>query len=71
MSLSRNIRISTTLATEKILQPIGVDSPRAALANWMIKSSKLIQAVINLLRDQLLGCDIIHMDETTVQVLNE
>jgi transposase len=56
---------------ETILQRIGVDIPRATLANWMIKSGALIQPIINLLRDRLLAYDIIHMDETTVQVLNE
>ncbi len=56
---------------EQILQRIGVDIPRATLANWMIKAGELIQPVINLLRDQLLSHDIIQMDETTVQVLNE
>ena len=56
---------------EQILQRIGVDISRATLANWMIQSGKLIQPVINLLRDRLLSYDILHMDETTVQVLNE
>lgn len=56
---------------EKILQRIGVDIPRATLANWMIQSGQLIQPVINLLRDRLYCYDILHMDETTVQVLNE
>ncbi len=56
---------------EKILQRIGVDIPRATLANWMIQTGTLIQPVINLLREQLLGYDLIQMDETTVQVLNE
>ena len=56
---------------EHILQRIGVDIPRATLANWMIQTGNLIQPVINLLRDRLLNYDILHMDETTVQVLNE
>jgi len=56
---------------ETILQRIGVDIPRATLANWMIKAGTLIQPLINLLRDQFLVYDIIQMDETTVQVLNE
>ena len=56
---------------EQILQRIGVDIPRATLANWMIQIGNLIQPVINLLRDRLLNYDILHMDETTVQVLNE
>lgn len=56
---------------EQILHRIGVDIPRATLANWMIQAGLLIQPLINLLRDRLLAYDIIQMDETTVQVLNE
>ena len=56
---------------ESILQRIGVNIPRATLANWMIQTGTLIQPLINLLRDQLLVYDILQMDETTVQVLNE
>jgi len=56
---------------EQILQRIGVDIPRATLANWMIQTGNLIQPVINLLRDRLFSYDILHMDETTVQVLDE
>jgi transposase len=56
---------------EIILQRIGVDIPRATLANWMIKAGTLIQPLINLMRDQLLAYDIVQMDETTVQVLKE
>jgi transposase len=56
---------------EQILQRIDVDIPRATLANWMIQAGTLIQPLINLLRDRLLAYDIIQMDETTVQVLNE
>jgi len=56
---------------EAILQRIGVELPRATLANWMIQAGSLIQPVINLLRDRLLDYDILQMDETTVQVLKE
>lgn len=56
---------------EAILSRIGVDLPRATLANWMIQAGTLIQPVINLLRDRLLGYDILQMDETPVQVLKE
>ena len=56
---------------ETILRRIGVDIPRATLANWMIKSGILIQPLINLMRDQMLEYDIIQMDETPVQVLKE
>ncbi len=56
---------------ETILQRIGVDIPRATLANWMIQVGMLAQPLINLLRDRLLEYDILQMDETPVQVLNE
>jgi transposase len=56
---------------ETILQRIGVDIPRATLANWMIRAGHLIQPLMNLMHEQLLSYDIIQMDETTVQVLKE
>jgi len=56
---------------ETILQRIGVELPRATLANWMIKAGHLVQPLINLMHDQLLSHDIVQMDETTVQVLKE
>ena len=56
---------------EAILQRIGVDIPRATLAGWMLKLGDLVLPLINLLRDTLLGYDVLQMDETTVQVLKE
>ncbi|MCP3663820.1 MAG: IS66 family transposase, partial [Gammaproteobacteria bacterium] len=44
---------------------------RSTLANWMIKAGVLVQPLINLLHDTLLGYDIIQMDETRCQVLKE
>lgn len=56
---------------EQILQRIGVDIPRATLSNWMIEAGRLIEPVINLMRERVLAHDIVQMDETTVQVLKE
>ena len=56
---------------ETILRRIGVDIPRATLANWMIQAGMLIQPLINLMRDRLWDYDIVQMDETPVQVLRE
>ncbi len=56
---------------ETILKRIGVDIPRATMANWMIRAGHLVQPLINLLQDRLLSHDIVQMDETTVQVLKE
>jgi transposase len=56
---------------ETILQRIGVNIPRATLANWMIRAGHLVQPLINLLHERMLSYDIVQMDETTVQVLKE
>ncbi|MGH8468781.1 MAG: IS66 family transposase [Gammaproteobacteria bacterium] len=56
---------------EKILQRIGMEISRATLAFWMIQLGRLVQPLMNLLRDQMLAYDVLHMDETTVQVLKE
>lgn len=56
---------------ESILRRAGVDIPRATSAGWMLKLGELVLPLVNLLRDTLLGYDIVQMDETTVQVLKE
>ena len=56
---------------ERILNRIGVELPRATLANWMIRSGELIVPLINLMRETMLDGELIQMDETTVQVLKE
>ena len=57
---------------EAILARAGIELPRATLAIWMIKLGEdLIVPLITLLRERLLAYDIVQMDETTVQVLNE
>jgi len=44
---------------------------RANLANWMMRYGELVQPLINLLMDHIIEKPVVHMDETTVQVLNE
>lgn len=56
---------------EDILKRAGIDLPRATLANWMLKLGELVVPLINLLRDTVLECGVVQMDETTVQVLKE
>jgi transposase len=56
---------------ETIFKRLGLHLPRNTQANWMIKGTQLLQPIYNLLNDQLLSSGYIHMDETTVQVLNE
>ena len=56
---------------ETIFKRLGIHLPRNTQAHWMIKGTQLLQPIYNLLNDQLLSSGYIHMDETTVQVLNE
>src|SRR5690606_39079123 len=56
---------------EHVLARSGVTVPRQTLARWVIGSARALQPLHNLLRDHLLASPIIHMDETTVQVLGE
>ncbi len=56
---------------EKKLARIGVHLPRSTLAHWMVKAGKLVQPLINLLRERLLAYDIVAMDETRLQALKE
>lgn len=55
----------------EIFKRLGIELDRSNLANWMIKSGEIVQPLINLLQDHLLERSLVHMDETTVQVLNE
>jgi transposase len=56
---------------EQIFTRIGVDISRATLAFWMIQVGKALGPIIALLEQALLSGDVIHMDETPIQVLNE
>lgn len=50
---------------------IGVNLPRATLANWMVRCGELIQPLINLMQDQINAYPVQQIDETSVQVLKE
>ena len=54
-----------------IFKRLGVSLDRTTLANWMMACGERVQPLVNLLWDQLREQPVIHMDETTVQVLNE
>jgi transposase len=56
---------------EQIFARLGVELSRATMSGWVIRMGELVQPFINLLREQLLECPYIHMDETTLQVLKE
>jgi len=56
---------------ENVLARHGIRIPRQTLARWVIGSGKLLQPLLNLIRDSLLEGSFIHMDETVLQVLKE
>ena len=56
---------------EYVLARAGVLVPRQTLARWVIGAAQALQPIANLMRDVLLGYDVIHMDETPIQVLKE
>jgi len=56
---------------EKVLSRHGIDIPRQTLARWVIQCGEHFQPLLNLMRDSLLASQVIHCDETRVQVLKE
>jgi len=50
---------------------IGLNLSRQTLSNWMIKSSLQLEIIFNKMKDDLTSKNIIHADETTLQVLKE
>jgi transposase len=49
----------------------GLDISRQTLANWILKSSDLLYWIYQGMKQELLRHDILHADETTLQVLKE
>lgn len=50
---------------------IGIELDRTNLANWMIKVGELVQPLIDSLQNYLQQQKLLHLDETTLQVLDE
>ena len=50
---------------------IGLNITRQTLSNWMMKSSFLLELVYLHMKKDLVSSNILHADETTVQVLRE
>ena len=55
----------------RVLERHNAPVPSQTLARWVIGGGRLLQPLHNLMRDILLDCSLIHMDETVVQVLKE
>jgi transposase len=56
---------------EKSLIRLGIPISRQTMANWVIRGAILLETIINRLKYHLMQCDIIHADETKLQVLRE
>lgn len=56
---------------EKIFARIGIELPRATMANWGIQAARLCSPILELLIKDLKTSPLINMDETPIQVLKE
>jgi len=57
---------------EQEWQRLGIEISRQTMANWMIQSSdRWLSLIYNRMKEHLLKKDILHADETTLQVLKE
>lgn len=54
-----------------LLARFGGDMSRNTLAASIVRVGQAMQPIINLLRDHLLDADLVHGDETVIQVLKE
>ena len=55
----------------QIFARFGIQLDRSNLANWMIQCGRLIQPLLNLMQEHLEQQPVVHLDESTLQVLKE
>lgn len=56
---------------EKHYARLGIDLSRGVLSNWMLKGSEWLELIYGRLKQKLLEQQVLHADETTLQVLKE
>ena len=56
---------------EKIFTRLGIEIPRATMANWAIHVAERCRPLMEILRSEILSGPLVNIDETTVQVLKE
>lgn len=56
---------------EEIFKDMKADINRSNLSNWIIKASKLLEPLVDLMIEKIQNYDIAYADETTLQVVNE
>lgn len=55
---------------EAIWKRVGVDFDRTTMASWMIRLGSLVEPLLNLMREDILEHQVVHCDETPLQVLD-
>jgi transposase len=55
----------------EIWERLGVTIPRSSLSSWVIQVGKLVEPLVELLRQTVCATDYVHADETPTQVLKE
>jgi transposase len=56
---------------EKHFERLGINLSRTAFSNWVIKGGEMLEPIYNRMHELLLERDILHADETPLQVLKE
>ena len=55
---------------EKIFVRLGIDIPRATMANWAIHVAQQCRPLMEILRSEILSGPLVNIDETTVQAVS-
>jgi transposase len=55
----------------KIFERLGIEIPRATMANWAIQAAMQCEPLLELLHTEILSGPLVNVDETIVQVLKE
>ena len=56
---------------EKHFDRMGIELPRQVISNWVMKGGEMLEPIYDRMHELLLGLDILHADETTLQVIRE
>ncbi len=56
---------------ERMLSRLGMDLPRSTLASWAVKLGELVEPLLERMRAEIRGHDLVQSDETPFQVLKE
>lgn len=54
---------------EKLFKNVGLDISRANMSNWFLAGAEMLKPLVDLMYEDILKNSIVHMDETTLQVI--